>query len=256
VEVPTGSSPAAARNAAIAASRSPLCLLCDDDVRPAPGMIGAHVAFHAAEPDPMVALMGLVVPEPPLDRSEFQRWLHTGGIQFGYGSLRAGPIAGRHLWVANASFKRDGLATIGGFDEAIGFGSEDADLGSRFVAAGGRIIYRDNVVGLHFRPTTLPETLARMRRVGAASREHPDRLAAATRPRPTGLRHRVTLALLTAADRAGLLHGPLRRAAWRALCKQAYRESYWEESLAGIQVGARLADRLERSMEQTDPSAG
>ena len=257
VRVPESAGPGAARNAAIARAGSPLCLLCDDDVRPAPGMVGAHIAFHAAETDPMVALMGLVAPEPPLDRSEFQRWLHTDGIQFAYGQLTPGEIDGRCLWVANASFKRSGIDAIGGFDEAIGFGSEDADLGTRFVAAGGRIVYRDDVVGLHFKPTTLGGTLARMRRVGAASRDHPERLARETRPRPTGPAQRAAIGALSAVQAAGLLRGPLRRAAWRVLCKQAYREAYWRESTEdGVAVGSRLAGRLGEQIARTDPSAG
>lgn len=257
VTVAAGSGPAAARNAAIAAASADLCLLCDDDIRPAEGMVAAHLEFHDREPDPMAALMGLVVPAPPLDRSAFQRWLHRDGIQFGYGSLEPGPVKGRYLWVANASFKREGLAAVSGFDEQIGFGSEDADLGERFLAAGGRIFYDDRIVALHERPTTLPRTLARMRRIGAASSRHPERLKASTQPRPTGPAHRLVLGALGLADRAALLRGPLLPAAWRALCKQAYRESYWAESdqpAAGVAVGAGLARRLAARMARTDPS--
>ncbi|HEX5484255.1 MAG TPA: glycosyltransferase family A protein, partial [Terriglobia bacterium] len=51
---------AAGRNYGIREARGELILFGDDDVVPAPNMVGVHLAWHKAHPEPSFAVMGRV----------------------------------------------------------------------------------------------------------------------------------------------------------------------------------------------------
>jgi hypothetical protein len=70
---------AAARNAAIALTRSPLLILYDDGLSPAPALVSDCLDFHRRHPAETDAALLSVVPEPALVRDPLVRWLFEGG---------------------------------------------------------------------------------------------------------------------------------------------------------------------------------
>lgn len=239
--------PAAARNRGLMLARGGLCLLLGDDVLPEPGLIDAHLGFHASRPEVEEAALGLVTPAPPLDRSPFVRWLHEDGVQFGYGRLTPGQLlTGAEFWTANVSLKRELLQRAGPFSEEFtGAASEDIELGFRLQRAGMRLRYEPRAAGRHFHPTDLGRTLERAARVGESQRLLVELAPEVTAPRPPGARHRLKAALLTAPALARVRPMALRRATWRFLCDQRQREAYWGRTADGAPIGARL-ERLAR----------
>ncbi len=246
--------PAAARNRGIDVARGAACLFLGDDVRPRAALVERHVEFHRAHRESGAALLGLVVAAPPLDASEFVRWLHEGGVQFGFARLKAGrPTPPECFWTANVSAKTALIREAGGFDESFrGAACEDAELGLRLAAAGMRLQFDPVAVGEHFHPMDLEDTLARMRTVGRAYRMLHERAPGFPMPRRPGVRHRLKASALTAMHLARVRPAPVRRASWRFLCDEVQREAYWE--LPGrdgaLQVGSTLARLAAR-----DPAA-
>jgi GT2 family glycosyltransferase len=236
--------PAAARNLGTREATAGACLYIGDDSLPTPSLIAGHLAFHAARPDPEDALLGLVVPAPPLDRSRFIRWLHEDGTQFGYASLEPGPaVPAACFWTSNVSVKRDLILAVGGFDEGFpGAACEDAELGFRLARAGMRLHFDPATVSMHFHPTDLARTLVRMRGVGVAYRRLCDLAPEIRAPRRPALRHRAKAAGLTAAMLAGRPDWA-RTASWRFLCDEVQREAFWGggEGMEGPRIGRRLA---------------
>lgn len=249
--------PAAARNRGLAMARGAASLLLGDDVWAAPGLLERHVEFHRRNPEDAAALLGLVEPAPPLDRSPFVRWLHRSGVQFGYGSLRPGEVEATCFWTANVSAKTSLLRDVGGFDEAFTDAAcEDAELGLRLARAGMRLRYDPSASALHYHPTDLPRTLARMRRVGRAFRVLEGRAPELDMPSRPGLRHRAKAAALSALSASGLGGGGTREATWRFLCDEAQREAFWDvEPGEGrmLRIGEGLARRAVAAERGSSP---
>jgi GT2 family glycosyltransferase len=235
--------PAAARNRGLAMARGAASLLLGDDVWAEPGLLESHLEFHRGNPEDAAALLGLVEPAPPLDRSAFVRWLHTDGVQFGYGELAPGEVPATCFWTANVSAKTSLLRAAGGFDEAFTDAAcEDAEFGLRLARAGMRLHFDPDAFATHYHPTDLPRTLERMRRVGKAFRLLEQRAPELEMPSRPGARHRMKALALSAANvAAGGERG--RQAVWRFLCDEAQREAFW-----GVEPGEgrrlRIGDRL------------
>ena len=240
--------PAAARNRGIEMAAGAALLFLGDDAWPGDGLLDRHLAFHRERPEREAALLGHIDPAPPLDDDEFVRWLHSAGVQFGYGELVAGEAPATAFWTANVSAKTELLRAVGGFDEEFTDAAcEDAELGVRLAAAGMRLTYDPSALALHYHPTDLAGTLARMRRVGRAfrilERKAPE-LPMPSRPSP---KHRLKAAALTPLAAAGIG----REAAWRFLCAEAQREAVWGvEPPAGraLAIGDGLARAAMRRM--------
>jgi len=246
--------PAAARNRGIAAARAPACLFIGDDSLPTEELIDRHLEFHRAHPERTGALLGLVVPAPPLDASTLQWWLHEEGAQFGYAALAPGQTAPPScFWTSNVSVKRALLRQAGGFDEGFpGAACEDAELGFRLSRAGMTLHYDARALAEHFHPTDLSRVLRRMQAIGVAYRRLHELAPEAVQPSRPGARHRVKAAALTVAMLPGR-PGPAREAAWRFLCDEAVREAYWGDGLP-----ADPPPRIGRSLARialTDPAA-
>lgn len=240
--------PAAARNAGIEAARGSACLFLGDDVRPLPGLLERHLRFHREHPERGAALLGRVVPEPPLDRSPFVRWLHTGGVQFAYAALSPErPVPPEHFWTANVSAKTALLREAEGFDESFsGAACEDAELGVRLAHAGMSLSYDPGARGEHSHPTDLARTLERMAAVGRAGRLLAELAPELPAPRRPGLRHRLRAAALTTLYALPRRSQRVREATWRFLCDQVQREAMWgaDEAEAPLpRTGAGLARR-------------
>jgi GT2 family glycosyltransferase len=243
--------PAAARNRGTAAAAGRVCLFLGDDAWPAEGLLERHLEFHREHPEDNQAMLGHVDPAPPLDRSAFIRWLHSAGVQFGYGSLAAGVVPPTCFWTANVSAKTELLRAAGGFDEAFTDAAcEDAELGVRLARSGMRLTYEPGAIAEHYHPTDLALTLDRMRRVGSAYRLLEERAPELPMPTRPSIRHRARAAALTPAA----LVGVAREATWRFLCDEALREAFWEvEPPPGRRL--RIGDALARLAirRQTEP---
>jgi glycosyltransferase involved in cell wall biosynthesis len=124
--------PGGGRNAGFAHSRAPLVAITDDDCLPSATWLEHLLAGFAAGAD---VLQGVVAPDP---READRRWWdHTVDI------------SGPSPWfeTSNVAYRRTAIEAVGGFDErdpltaqhggGRAFG-EDAVLGARVVAAGGR----------------------------------------------------------------------------------------------------------------------
>ena len=237
--------PAAARNRGLVSAEGSACLFLGDDAWPRPGLIERHLEFHRAHPADGEAMLGLVEPATPLDRSAFIRWLHRDGVQFGYGRLGIGNVPPECFWTANVSAKTALLHDAGGFDEAFTDAAcEDVELGLRLAKAGMRLTYDDAAVAEHYHPTDVASTLERMRRVGRAFRLLEERAPELPMPRRPGPRHWAKAAALTPLLAIGLGGERIREAAWRFLCDEAQREAFWGvDPLQGrrLAIGDRLA---------------
>jgi hypothetical protein len=245
--------PAAARNRGIAAANAPACLFIGDDSLPTEELIDRHAEFHRAHPERTEALLGLVVPAPPLDSSTLQWWLHEEGAQFSYAALVPGETAPPScFWTSNVSVKRALLRQVGGFDEGFpGAACEDAELGFRLSRVGMTLRYDPRALAEHFHPTDLPRVLRRMQAIGVAYRRLHELAPEAVEPTRPGPRHRVKAAALTLAMLPGCR--PVREAAWRFLCDEALREAYWGAGADGA-PGPRIGRSLAR-LAVSDPAA-
>jgi GT2 family glycosyltransferase len=233
--------PAAARNRGLEMAEGGAVLFLGDDAWPGDGLLDRHLSFHREHPERDAALLGHVDPAPPLDRSAFVRWLHSGGVQFGYGELAPGEVPATSFWTANVSAKADLLRAVGGFDEDFTEAAcEDAELGLRLAGAGMRLVYDPTALALHYHPTDLGATLHRLRRVGRAYRILERKAPAHPMPSRPGPRHRLKAAALTPLAAVGIA----RERAWRFLCDEAQREAFWDvEPPAGrvLAIGNGLA---------------
>lgn len=114
-----GAGPARARNAAIAEARGRYVLFTDDDTEPAPGWVGAAVAFLDAHAE-YAGVEGRV-DSPPFDP------LHAHSL------VNNAPGA---YWTCNMAYRKDVLDRLGGFDEGFPFPHcEDLDLAFRALRA-------------------------------------------------------------------------------------------------------------------------
>ena len=144
--------PARARNAGIREARGRIIAFTDDDCIPEPDWL--HRITQGYEQDERLAGIGGQT-FPKLERSPWSRYqdllLHqphhdAGGITF--------------LLTSNASFRRDRLLEVGGFDEIFPFaGGEDVDLCQRLRAKGYRLGYQPQARMRHDHITTFQQYL-------------------------------------------------------------------------------------------------
>jgi hypothetical protein len=134
-------------------------------------------------------------------------------------------VAPTSFWTANVSVKTELVRTVRGFDEEFTDAAcEDVELGLRLAGAGMRLSYDPEALALHYHPTDLAATLGRMSRVGRAFRLLELKAPQLPMPSRPGARHRLKAAALTPLAAAGIG----REAAWRFLCDEAQRESFWD----------------------------
>ena len=123
----------AAMNEALQRAAQPIILFVDDDVRPEPDLLRAHLAAHQADPDGLVA--GRVI----------QPWheeaLAAGSPLDGFASAQAGVV--KEFIGCNFSLRRSLALELGGFDEnfvRVAYRFE-AEFAHRVLASGRRIFY-------------------------------------------------------------------------------------------------------------------
>lgn len=141
----------AARNYGIEWATGEVVLSCDDDIIAHPTLIECHVKDYEDASIGGVAGRVLSPRDKPLTKRSrvgtFNRW--TGSLTAHFNATTRTDVD--HVLGANASFRRDVLRQVGGFDPAFsgtGF-FEEADLSLRIKAAGYRLVFDPTAVVQH-----------------------------------------------------------------------------------------------------------
>lgn len=243
LELP-GVGPAAARNAGAAAAGAQLLIFLDDDVRPMPGLVEAHVEAHRENPGCVV--LGPYPPAPWPSRS-LARLMHRHWWTQHFADV-AEPghrMRYRDVLTGNLSVTAQLWHEIGGLDERLR-AHEDYEFGIRLIQAGIPIVFAPRALGLHHEHETksLDGALLRAREEGRAEAlialEHPEVRAALRlvtirrgRGRKTHLVHRTVFAggkgMDGAARHLGRLLGVLDRRGLRDVHARLYVQlsTYW-----------------------------
>ncbi len=173
--------PARARNLAIAAASGAYLLLGGDDIRPASGLLDAHLAAHQGSSAPRFVL-GRIEWDPLHPVTPVMRHVTGfGGQQFRFAYLRDGQRLGfKYFYSSNLSLRRDQVSALPEpFDPAFeGAAFEDTDLGYRLMGRRREIVYGARLLAYHDHPYGLQAFAARQYRVGRAARalfdKHPE----------------------------------------------------------------------------------
>jgi GT2 family glycosyltransferase len=132
-----------AMNVALMQATMPLVLFLDDDIRPEPGLIGAHCAAHEPHSDVLVA--GKVL--QPWD--EGRDYSRDTGFHFATSTSRWI----REFMGGNFSVRRAQALTLGGFDEnfvRVAYRFE-AEFAHRLLRNGGRIFFEPGACVHHLK---------------------------------------------------------------------------------------------------------
>lgn len=188
------------RNTGVTAARSPLVLFTDNDTIPSRQLVSEHLAWHRANPQDEVGVVGHVRWAREIKVTPFMHWLDHG-IQFDYPNIVGTEAGWGRFYGANSSAKRSFVERVGGYDEErLPYLYEDLDFGYRANKLGFRVLYNRMAEVEHLREMDLDfwrqkvGRLARVERTFVA--KHPEippyfyeifsRAAAAPRARGRG----------------------------------------------------------------------
>ncbi len=165
--------PARARNVAIAALKSPICIMIGDDILVSQDFVAAHHRFHVGHPGQSSAAIGLtrwsgsgqVV-------TRFMKWLDCGQLQFAYEDLESGVHPDwQHFYTSNLSLKTQLLRKFP-FNERFKKAAwEDIELGYRIQRKHGLdLCYLPEAKADHLHPTSFRQACRRNVEVGRGRR--------------------------------------------------------------------------------------
>ncbi len=202
---------AAALNEGYHAALGEVVIRCDDDLTPAPVMVGRHLAHHDG-----ADRVGVVGPTrdvlPPSRYARAYGWAATERAVRGV--LARSPEDTWLHWAAHNSVRRSDFDAVGGFDEEFLY-RQDSELGLRLSAAGVRIVVDPELVIEHRGAAQDARTRCARAWVSGASEvlfehRHPETRARPEAPAPASWRQRAWLgatralaATLTSRRRAG-----------------------------------------------------
>ncbi len=150
------------RNEGWRLARAPVVLFTDNDTIPVKGLVSRHLAWHRANPDPEVVVIGHVRWARGLKITAFMKWLDHGW-QFDFHSLKGDEGSWAHIYTANCSMKVAFLQRVGGYDEErLPFLHEDIEWGYRAREHGVRVLYNRRAIVDHWKPATLTKWCERM----------------------------------------------------------------------------------------------
>jgi GT2 family glycosyltransferase len=154
---------AAARNYGIREAGGEIILFGDDDIIPAPHMVGEHLAWHRRYPEASVGILGYVTWDPAVRPTPFMKWLGESGPLFNFKSLTKGQVLDfGNFFSCNISIKTAFLRLHGVFDEDFRtYGYEDYELGFRLHRKGFRLLYNPDAVGYHHKFMSLADVCRR-----------------------------------------------------------------------------------------------
>jgi GT2 family glycosyltransferase/2-polyprenyl-3-methyl-5-hydroxy-6-metoxy-1,4-benzoquinol methylase len=155
--------PGAARNAAVARVTSSLVLFLGDDMLPAPGLVEAHLARHAAAGNDRVAVLGHVDWHPEVERTSLLNWIDRQDLQFDYPGIVGDDATWGRFYSCNVSLPVALFREVDGFDPDFTYFYEDLDLGYRLGEVGMSLIYERSAVAQHLHSYDEARFLARLR---------------------------------------------------------------------------------------------
>ena len=138
---------ASARNRAMQLARGGLWLFINDDTIATPGMVAAHLAGHAARPEPDAGILGRVVLKPDIPMTA----PHSLHFDHMYASIEGRTeLEWHHFWttslsVKGAFFQQHRIT----FDAEIRYLHDDVEVGQRLQEHGFRLYYDPDCLGYH-----------------------------------------------------------------------------------------------------------
>jgi hypothetical protein len=195
LQEPSGQGPA--RNRGVALAERPVVAFLDDDIRPVPEWLAAHMEAQAG-----TGFAGAVIgPYPPRPPAAGTGWWDQHVVAWWNDHFRRLAEPG-HRWTfqdvvgGNLSVRRDVFERVGRFDERIPGRREDFELGIRLLASAVPLRFASRAFGWHDVDTSFETALRHRRYEGTwdveLARMHP------------GTAAQLELARLTPADlRAG-----------------------------------------------------
>ncbi|MFB8073954.1 glycosyltransferase family 2 protein [Streptomyces californicus] len=180
---------ARARNAGLALATGGLVVTLDADQVVEPHFLAEHARLHAGGPGRVVAGRRLQLADGPMDEVRLEHGFDPQALppvvrgdereqlfRLLDSSLEDMVTGWHHVWTCNASFPRDRLEAVGGFDETFtGWGLEDAELAYRLVQGGATTHFAPSAVVRHEHRTPVTADMYRewCRNLAHFVRRHP-----------------------------------------------------------------------------------
>jgi glycosyltransferase involved in cell wall biosynthesis len=159
--------PAKARNAAVRATRSPVCLLIGDDILASPQMVEQHLDLQREQPELATCGLGLTLWERERQQlTPFMRYFEE--IQFAYADLRLGIQPDwRHFYTSNLSVKTELLRRYPFNERFSKAAMEDVELAYRISRSEKlKMVFLPQATAFHYHPTSLLQACQRNVSIG------------------------------------------------------------------------------------------